>query len=56
MEGELNSVTVTMKSKEEQARLALQDEIPEYVVESFMATGYDTLQVISKIVIPQEIH
>ena len=35
-------------SKEEQARLALQNELPEYVVESFMVTGYDTLQVISK--------
>ena len=49
MDGELNSnMTETVKSKEEEARLALQDELPEYVAESFMATGYDTLQVISK--------
>ena len=41
-------MTETVKSKEEEARLALQDELPEYGTESFMATGYDTLQVISK--------
>ena len=49
MDGELNSnMTETVKSKEEEAHLALQDKLPEYVAESFMATGYDTLQVISK--------
>ena len=48
MDGELNTKTEIVMSKEEQARLALQNELPEYVVESFMVTGYDTLQVISK--------
>ena len=43
-----SGATDSVKSKEEQARLALQDELPTYIVESFMATGYDTLQVISK--------
>ena len=47
MDNELNSATET-KSKEEQVHLALLDELPEYVVESFMVTGYDTLQVISR--------
>ena len=49
MDGELNSsMTETIKSKEEEVHLALQNEMPEYIVESLMATGYDTLQVISK--------
>lgn len=39
---------VAVISKEEKARLALKDELPDYVVESFMATGYDTLEVIAK--------
>ena len=39
MDGELNTKTEIFMSKEEQARLALQNELPEYVVESFMMTG-----------------
>ena len=39
---------VAVISKEEKACLALNDELPDYVVESFMATGYDTLEVIAK--------
>ena len=35
-------------SREEETLLALKRELPDYVVESFMATGYDTLQVIAK--------
>ena len=45
---ESNSEELIIVSKEEEARLALKNELPDYVVESFMATGYDTLQVISK--------
>ena len=48
MDGELNTGTEILQSQEEQAHLALQKELPEYVVESFMVTEYDTLQVISK--------
>ena len=50
MNVELNTKTEIVMSKEEQPHLALQNELPEYVVESFMVTGhgYDTLQVISK--------
>ena len=40
MDGVLNSnMTETVKSKEEEAHLALQDELPEYVVESLWQLG-----------------
>ena len=45
---ESNSEELIIVSKEEEARLVLKNELPDYVVKSFMATGYDTLQVISK--------
>ena len=44
----IESTKEPIKSKEEEAHLALLSELPGYVVESFMATGYDTLKVISK--------
>ena len=35
-------------SKEKEALLPLKSEQPDYVVESLMTAGYDTLQIISK--------
>ena len=43
---ELNTEELVVVSKEE-AHLALK-ELPNYVADSFMTTGYDTLQVISR--------
>jgi len=37
-----------MQSKEEKALLVLRQELPEYVVDSFICSGYDTLPVIVK--------
>ena len=44
---ELNTEELVVVLKEE-AHLALKKELPDYVVDSFMTTGYDTLQVISR--------
>ena len=44
---ELNTEELVVVSKEEEAHLALK-ELPDYVADSFMTTGYDTLQVISR--------
>ena len=39
---------VEEQSKEEKALLVLRKELPEYVVDSFICSGYDTLPVIAK--------
>jgi len=39
---------VEEQSKEEKALLVLRQELPEYVVDSFICSGYDTLPVIAK--------
>ena len=44
---ELNTEELVVVSKEEEAHLALK-ELPDYVADSFMTTGYDTLLVISR--------
>ena len=44
---ELKTEELVVVSKEEEAHLALK-ELPDYVADSFMTTGYDTLQVISR--------
>ena len=44
---ELNTEELVAVSKEEEAHLALK-ELSDYVADSFMTTGYDTLQVSSR--------